>query len=152
MVGLGVAVVTVGPQVWAAATAEIAEDDTTIFLETTGASATIPVDGGWVVSRALFDDSRVALRSPDGAMTVHFRLAVAPDPAAAARAQVPDELSAFDEETVGAVTVLHTRTPDGRSTVGALVEGEAVLAFESSALESYDAELAAVLSRIEVAP
>lgn len=148
--GIGVVAVTVGPAIWAAATAQVAEEDTTLVLDVAGASATVPVDEGWVFSRALFDDSQATLRSPDGALTVRVRLTAGESPEDAARAQVDEDVPAFDSEPVGAVTVLHARTSDAQAIVGAVAEGDAVLAFTSDAPASYDAELAALLSRIVV--
>ena len=144
---IGVATVTVGPTIWSVATAEVSGVDTTLTLDAEGASASVPLDAGWSFSRALFDDTRATLRSPDGVMTLQVHLWVEADPEAAAAAQtVPNVV--FDSEPVGSVTVLHART-DARSTVGAVVEEGAVLAFTSTAPETYDAELAAFLSRVE---
>lgn len=143
---IGVATVTVGPTIWSVATAEVSGVDTTLTLDAEGASASVPLDAGWSFSRALFDDTRATLRSPDGVMTLQVHLLVEADPEAAAAQTVPNVV--FDSEPVGSVTVLHART-DARSTVGAVVEEGAVLAFTSTAPETYDAELAAFLSRVE---
>lgn len=149
VIAIAIAALTVGPAIWQAATTRLADRDTTMTLTTAGATAEIPVAAGWSYSAPPFDESRVTLHSPDGVMSIQFQ--VTPDAGAeeAARA-LGGEVTAFDTEPIGAAQVVHARTRDRTAVAGAVVEGDAVLAFLSEPSPDYDAELATLLATVTV--
>lgn len=153
LAAIGIAALTVGPAVWAAATTERVPADTTVTLETEGASASIPVAAGWSYNHPPFDRSRLTLRSPDGAMSIDFALvpgAGDADAEAAARDLVSEEVGLFDREPIGASSVVHARSADGTVLVGAVVGPDSLVAFSSRPTPAYDAELATVLAGVVV--
>jgi len=151
IVGLVVAGLTIGPQLIRAAAVEVAPSDTQMSLGTGTARATIPVDAGWAYGVDPFDSARATLRSPDGVMTVAFTVVHGVDAEQAARDAADRTLTPFDTESVGPATVLHARGVGDDLIAGAVVEGDTALVFVSTPGTHYDAELAALLSRIEVA-
>lgn len=145
----------IGPQIIRAAATNVATSATTITLTVDGAQATIPVDEGWSYVVGPFDDGEATLRSPDGSMTVQLTAVAGigsdadAERAASARSDAP--LGAFDREPVGSATVLHARAVGEDVVVGAVVSGDAAVVFRSSPGAGFDAELAQLLSHIEVA-
>lgn len=152
---IGLAALTVGPAVWAAATTERVTADTTVTLQTEGASATIPVEAGWSYHHPPFDRSRMTMRSPDGAMTIDFVVVADEgdtDAEQAASDLVSEDVGAFDREPIGSSSVVHARTTDGAVLVGAVVGPHSLVAFSSRPTPQYDAELATLLAGVTVAP
>ncbi len=148
-VATAIAALTVGPAIWQAATTRLADIDTTVTLTASGATATIPVAAGWSYSTPLFDDSRLTVHSPDGAMSVEFMVTADAGAEDAARA-LGGEITAFDTEPIGQAEVVHARTRDRAAVAGAVVQGDAVLAFLSQPSPDYDAELATLLATVAV--
>lgn len=142
----------VAPQIIRAAATEVSDGDTQVTLTAAGASATIPVDDGWSYVVGPFDETTALLRSPNGAMSIEFAAASGSDPEAAVRAMVATTLTPFDSEPVGDATVVHARLVGEDALAGAVVSGDALLMFTCRPATGYEAELAALLSRIEVAP
>ncbi|MGB4778815.1 hypothetical protein [Microbacterium sp.] len=151
IIAVVISVFTVGPDIWAAATIRVAEDDESVTLTESESTVTVPVDRDWSYSTSPFDESRATLHSPDGVMTIEFDVGSSLEPDAAARALAGD-VAVFDHESIGRAGVIHGRTADGEALAGALVDGGTVLAFVSRPSPDYDAELAGLLARIEVAP
>jgi len=141
---VGIAVV---PQVWSSARGESVESDTSVTVTTAGATAQIPLTASWSYRPALWDPSRMTLRSPDGLMSIDLQLTSDVDPAEAARTAANAPIDAFDTEPVGTMTLLHARSDDD-TIVGALTDGADVLTFVSTSTTAYDAELAALLASI----
>lgn len=140
------------PQIVRAATTETAQSDTTVILAKDGVVATVPVRAGWGFTEGGHDTDHTFLTSPDGRFGVELTVVAGADPEQAARDAIGQELTAFDREPAGAATLLHARTPAEDATAGAVVVGDGAVVFVARPGAPYDAELAALLSGIEVAP
>lgn len=146
------AAITVIPQIIRASATEVAISDTTITFAAEGAAATVPVDAGWSYVIGPSDDAHATLVSPDGAFTVELTAARGVDPEQAARDAAGQAVTLFDREPVGDATVLHARVVGEDAIVGAVVDGDASVVFVARPSAAYEAELARLLSRIEVVP
>jgi hypothetical protein len=140
----------VAPQIIRAAATEVSNGDARVTVTSTGASATIPVDDGWSYVVGPFDKGTALLRSPDGALSIEFVAASGSDPEAAVRAVVGSALTPFDSEPVGDATVVHARVVGQDAIAGAVVSGDSLVVFTCRPGAGYEAELAGLLSRIEV--
>ena len=141
------AAIVVVPQARSSFAGEPVEVGTPVTVTTAGVTAEIPLTAGWSYRPALWDESRVTLRSPDGRMSIDLQLAVDVDPAEAARAAAGAPIDAFDTEPLGEATLLHARLGDD-TLVGALTQGGDVLTVVSTPSPAYDAELATLLSMV----
>lgn len=149
---LAIAGVVVAPQIIRAAATEVATTDTRITLTSTGATATVPVDEGWSYVVGPFDSATGQLRSPDGALTVDLTATSGTDAETAVRDVVGSAVTPFDSEPVGAARVVHARIVGEDAIAGAVVSGDALLVFVAHPSTGYEAEIAGLLSRIEVTP
>lgn len=147
---LAVVGVLVAPQVIRAAATEVSDGDAVMTVSAPGASATIPAPEGWSFATGPFDDATALLRSPNGAMSIEFTAASGTDAEAAVRGVVGSALTPFDSEPVGEATVVHARIVGQDAIAGAVVSGDALVVFVCRPADGYEAELAAVLARIEV--
>lgn len=136
-----------GPQVLRSVSGEVVQGDAPVTVTTAGATAEIPLAHGWSFRPALWDQSRVTLRSPDGHMSIDLRLVRDVDAAESARAATGAPIDSFDTEPVGDAMLLHAHTK-GDAVVGALTRGDDALTFVSTPSPAYDAELAALLATI----
>jgi len=146
------AAITVIPQIIRASSTEIAATDTTIALRGDGVTATVPVDAGWSYVSDSAGDVHTTLTSPDGSFELDLTAAHGVDPEQAARDLVDGTVAPFDREPIGAATVVHARVVGEDAIVGAVVDGAAAVVFLARPGTAYEAELAPLLSRIEVAP
>lgn len=152
MAALVVAGFFVAPQIIRAASTEVAASDTHLTVTGAGGSATVPVDADWSYVVGPFDQSTAQLRSPDGIFTVEFTLRSGSDAEQEVSDVAGSALTPFDSEPVGAATVVHAQIVGEDAIAGAVVEGNASLVFIARPATGYDAELAGLLSRIEVTP
>ena len=142
--------IVIVPQVRNSMVGTAAEGDSAVTVTTAGVTAEIPLTMGWSYRPALWDESRVTLRSPDGWMSIELHLTSDVDPADSARAVAGVTIDVFDTEPLGGMTLVHARVDDA-TLVGALTDGADVLTFVSTPSPAYDAELATLLSSIRFA-
>jgi hypothetical protein len=82
-----------GPQVLRTISGEVVEGDTPVTVTAAERPQEIPLARGWSFYPALWDGSRVTLRSPDGQMSVDLHLARDVDAAESARSgRRPDRI------------------------------------------------------------
>lgn len=150
---LGLAAGLIIPPVWAAASTTVAVDDTTMTLHDGGATASITVPRGWATRPAFADSSRVTLFSPDSVLRIDLAVMRSSDPRAAVRSVAPGAIDTIDTEPDGdGRELLHARTRDGATVVGAVAGTGVVLTFVGEPSPSYDAELASLVAGMSVTP
>lgn len=155
LVTLGLLAALVAPVIVRGLTATVSPQERTIVLENETGRASIVLPGGWSWRTPFGDESRGVAGSPDRAMTVEFSLLSGSDTSAALDQVAPGPLGPTSEEILseraaGVGEVLHARVRDQDTVVGAITEGPVILTFVSTPSPAYDAELADLLSTIEV--
>lgn len=139
--------------VWFVPATTVAEEELTVRLSNGSAVAEISLPSGWSWRAQFGDASRGVAGSPDRVMTVDFALVVDVDAVTALEDAAAAPLGLLNEESrSGAARLLSARTVEPGTIVGALSEGSAVVTFVSTPSPEYDAELATLLTGVELTP
>lgn len=139
--------------VWFSTATTVAEKELTVRLSNGSAAARISLPTGWSWRAQFGDASRGVAGSPDRVMTVDFALIVDAGAVAALEEAAAAPLGPLNEEPVsGAARLLSARTVEPGTIAGAISEGSAVVTFVSTPSPEYDAELATLLTGVELMP
>lgn len=155
LVTLGLAAAMIVPVVVRGLTPSVSAQDRTVHLTNGDADASLVLPAGWSWRTHFGDESRGVAGSPDRLMTVELSIVEGTDLPAALDHVAPGTLGPTSEETLtdgptGVGTILHARVVDQDTIVGAISEGPVIVTFRSSPSPAYDAELADLVSTIEV--